>query len=119
MSNHYHTVGHLQIGTNLGPLMQRLHGSVAKLVNDILSKRHLPFWRTKGNKDYFDGCLRDAKQLDRTYRYVLRQSIRAGIAKDVSHFPNTRLQLSLELALKRAAQSNAYLPNVPYARYDR
>src|SRR5687767_2399574 len=35
MNNHYHTEGYLEIGDNLGPMMQRIHGSVAKLVNDI------------------------------------------------------------------------------------
>src|SRR5260221_33097 len=33
LDNHYHSVGYLKIGANLGPFMQRLHGSVAKLVN--------------------------------------------------------------------------------------
>jgi hypothetical protein len=37
LDNHYHTLGYLKIGENLGPLMQRLHGSIAKLVNDLLS----------------------------------------------------------------------------------
>src|SRR5829696_2954276 len=36
LNNHYHTEGYLRVGTNLGPMMQRIHGSVAKLVNDIL-----------------------------------------------------------------------------------
>ena len=62
MNNHYHFEGYLKIGENLGPLMQHLHGSVAKLVNDILPERHLPFWRHRGNQDYFDGCLRDVLQ---------------------------------------------------------
>src|SRR5687767_6145613 len=33
VDNHYHTLGYLKVGTNLGPLMQKFHGSVAKLVN--------------------------------------------------------------------------------------
>lgn len=45
VDNHYHTLGYLKIGENLGPFMQRLHGSVAKLVNDQLTNRRLPFWR--------------------------------------------------------------------------
>src|SRR4051794_32038992 len=36
LDNHYHTLGYLKVGTNLGPLMQHVHGSVAKLVNDLL-----------------------------------------------------------------------------------
>ena len=35
LDNHYHTIGYLKTGENLGPFIQRFHGSVAKLVNDI------------------------------------------------------------------------------------
>jgi hypothetical protein len=65
LDNHYHTVGYLYNGSNLRSLMQKLHGSVAKLVNDTLPVRHVPFFRSAGNKDYFDGCLRDEKQITR------------------------------------------------------
>src|SRR4051794_32097314 len=41
MDNHYHTEGYLRSGENLGPMMQRMHGSVAKLVNDVLPLRYL------------------------------------------------------------------------------
>src|SRR4051812_37282443 len=57
LNNHYHKLGYFKCGENLGPFMQHRHGSVAKLVNDLLPERHVPFWRTKGNKDYFDGCI--------------------------------------------------------------
>jgi hypothetical protein len=30
MDNHYHTEGYLKIGTNLGPMIQRIHGSVER-----------------------------------------------------------------------------------------
>ena len=36
LSNHYHTLGYAKDGTSLGQMMRRLHGSVAKLVNDLL-----------------------------------------------------------------------------------
>ena len=42
LSNHYHKLGYLKVGENLGTMMQRIHGSVAKLVNDLLPERHLP-----------------------------------------------------------------------------
>src|SRR5438105_260791 len=32
IDNHYHTVGYLYVGTELGPMMRKLHGSVAKMV---------------------------------------------------------------------------------------
>lgn len=70
LDNHYHTVGYLKVGEELGPMMRKLHGSAAKLVNDLLPERRVPFWRAAGkcHHDYFDGCLRDAKQLRRSYR---------------------------------------------------
>jgi hypothetical protein len=118
MDNHYHTLGYLKIGTNLGPLMQRLHGSVAKLVNDILPQRHLPFWREAGERDYFDGCIRDELQCRRAYRYILQQSIRARIVKDWRQYPHTRVAVDLERTVARAKQLNAFMENVPYKRYD-
>ena len=42
LDNHYHTLGYLKRGLDLGPLMQKLHGSVAKLTNDILESHGLP-----------------------------------------------------------------------------
>ena len=38
MDNHYHTLGYLRQGMKLQRMMQRLHGSVAKLVNDVLER---------------------------------------------------------------------------------
>lgn len=39
MDNHYHFIGYMPVGENLGAFMQHLHGSVAKLVNDLLAVR--------------------------------------------------------------------------------
>ena len=36
LDNHYHTIGYLKVGSELPKMMQRIHGSVAKLVNDQL-----------------------------------------------------------------------------------
>jgi len=119
LDNHYHTVGYLKTGENLGPMMQRLHGSVAKLVNDVLPERHVPFWRTAGNRDYFDGCLRDATQLRRTHAYVHRQAVRAGLVRVAKDHAHTRLRLTIDDALIFAQEHKAYLEQVPYARYDR
>src|SRR5438874_12310295 len=41
MNNHYHTEGYLKVGAELGEMMRKLHGSVAKLVNDILPERRV------------------------------------------------------------------------------
>lgn len=57
-------------------MMRKLHGSVAKLVNDILPERRAPFWRTNGHSDDFDGCLRDETQCRRAYRYTLLERLR-------------------------------------------
>ena len=119
LNNHYHTLGYLRVGENLGPMMQRLHGSVAKLVNDTLPVRHLPFWRRAGNQDYFDGCIRDVLQLRRAYKYTLMQAVRAGLVRDFRHYPHTVINVDLELAVAQAVELNAFLEEVPYARYDR
>ncbi|HEX3355850.1 MAG TPA: hypothetical protein VHS31_02620 [Tepidisphaeraceae bacterium] len=43
LDNHYHTLGYLALGKNLPTMMQRIHGSVAKLVNDLLPNRFPEF----------------------------------------------------------------------------
>lgn len=117
LNNHYHTLGYLRKGENLGQLMRRLHGSVAKLVNDLLAEPHLPFWREAGNQDYFDGCIRDVKQCRRAYRYTLTQAERHGIVKDYRGYPHTHVAIELERGLKRSLELRAFLEDVPYKRY--
>lgn len=115
--NHYHMLGYLKVGENLGPMMQRIHGSVAKLVNDLLPERRLPFWREGRRNDYFDGCIRDALQCRRAYRYTLRQSVRHGLSRDYRTYAHTRAPIEFERGLARALQLKAFLSEVPYPRY--
>jgi REP element-mobilizing transposase RayT len=119
LDNHYHTLGYLRVGNNLGTLMQKLHGSVAKLVNDILLERQRPFWREAGHRDYFDGCLRDVKQCRLAYRYTLTQAKRHGIVEDWREYPHTRVSIELERGLKRALELQALMEGVPYKRYQK
>jgi hypothetical protein len=119
MVNHYHTLGYLRVGENLGQMMRRLHGSVAKLVNDALDVRIVPFWRDKADKSYFDGCIRDELQCRRAYRYVLTQCVRHGICPDWRNYSGTRVEVELERGLRRALELKAFLPEVPYKRYER
>ncbi|MEM6562522.1 MAG: hypothetical protein AAF656_13040 [Planctomycetota bacterium] len=118
LDNHYHTLGYLRVGANLGPMMQRLHGSVAKLVNDTLDRRHQPFWKDKGGRDYFDGCIRDEKQCRRAYRYTLIQSERHGLARDWRGYRHTKVVVDLEPAVWRCKRLGAFLEGVRYKRYD-
>jgi REP element-mobilizing transposase RayT len=118
MDNHYHTIGYLRIGRELGPMMQKIHGSVAKLVNDQLPRRLVPFWYEQGKQGYFDGCIRDATQARRAYRYILRQAERAGIVRAWRDYPHTHVRVQLEPAIARANELNAFLEQVPYARYE-
>jgi REP element-mobilizing transposase RayT len=120
LDNHYHTVGYIRVGEELGPMMRKLHGSTAKLANDLLPERRVPFWRAAGKShhDYFDGCLRDARQLGRSYRYVLLQSTRHGVARHWREYSHTRVTLPLDEALRRATSLNALLKGVPYRRYE-
>ena len=117
LSNHYHTIGYLKRAEDLGPMMRKLHGSVAKLVNDLLPERRRPFWRERGNKDYFDGCIRDEKQCRLAYRYTLTQSVRHRIVQNWKDYPHTRVNVDLERAVRRAQDLKAFLNDVPYARY--
>lgn len=119
VDNHYHTLGYLKVGEELGPMMRKIHGSVAKLVNDLLPERHLPFWKSKDKHDYFDGCIRDQTQCRRAYGYTLRQSVRHGLCRDYRDYPHTRVNIELVKGLARALELNAFLPNVPYKRYMR
>jgi hypothetical protein len=119
MFNHYHILGYNKTLENLGPMMQKIHGSVAKLTNDLLPERRLPFWRTAGNQDYFDGCIRDVLQARRAYRYTLLQSVRAGLVVDYRQYPHTIVNVEMDRAIKRAADLNAFMEAVPCARYER
>jgi hypothetical protein len=119
MNNHYHFVGYLREGEQLGEMMRKLHGSVAWLVMKELGVRHVPFWREKGNKDYFDGCLRDVLQAYRATRYTKLQAVRAGIVRDWRDYPDTFIDLDIDRAIARAVELNAFLEDVPYARYER
>jgi len=91
LNNHYHTVGYVEQGENVWRFIQRFHGSTAKLVNDTLAKRLVPFWRREGNQDYFDGCLRDETQFCRAYGYTLLQAVRARIVRDWRDYPHARV----------------------------
>ena len=119
LDNHYYILGYLEIGGNLGKMMQRLHGSVAKLVNDRLEQKIKPFWVDRGHQNYFDGCIRDTIQFRRTYRYVLTQCIRHGICVEPGNYQHTRAYIEVEPALVRALRKKAFLDNVPYARYEK
>ena len=117
VGNHYHTLGYLRVGENLGRMMQRIHGSVAKLVNDILPVRYVPFWREKGGNDYFDGCIRNELQCRRAYRYTLRQGMRHKLCQDWRSYPNTRVNIDLDRGVARALELKAFLDEIPYPRY--
>jgi hypothetical protein len=119
LDNHYHTLGYLRVGQNLGPLMRHLHGSVAKKVNDLLPTSLKPFWYDTGKQGYFDGCIRDERQCRRAYRYTLTQSMRHRICEDWHRYTHTRMNIDVEKAVKRALELNAFMRGVPYQRYVR
>ena len=118
MSNHYHFIGYCAVGLELRELMRKLHGSVAKLVNDVLPERRVPFWRDDKGHDYFDGCLRDDRQYVRAYRYTLNQAVRAGLVRSWRDYPNTRVFVGMDDGLAFAQEQRAFLYGVPYKRYE-
>lgn len=117
LNNHYHLIAYIAIGRTLPVLMQRLHGSVAKHVNDLLPQRIERFWFRKGDTGYFDGCLRDETQLRRTFRYVTTQSNRHRLGIDPSRYAHTRIWTDVDEAVDRAHWRRAYMEHVPYKRY--
>jgi hypothetical protein len=117
MNNHYHSMGFLRIGENLGKMMQRLHGSVSKLVNDILPERRRPFFRDGNLNDYFDGCIRDPLQCRRAYKYTLTQCSRHKICASHLDYPFTHVNIELERGIARAMELKAFLHDVRYPRY--
>ena len=136
LDNHYHTLGYLGKGTDLQKMMQRIHGSVSKLVNDILESqarpasagrvlrltnpaRLLPFWRNTKGREYFDGCIRDEKQCRLAYRYTLTQSQRHKVCSDWSTYEHTHIKIDLDRGLKRAHELSAFMEDIPYKRYER
>jgi REP element-mobilizing transposase RayT len=119
MDNHYHTLGYLHCGDELGPMMRHLHGSVAKLVNDLLPERRVPFWYDAKHSDYMDGCIRDAEQARRAYHYTLAQSERHGIVRDWRFYPHTRVDVDMEIAIAGAVELRAFLAGLGYPRYER
>jgi REP element-mobilizing transposase RayT len=119
LDNHYHTLGYLRVGENLGPMMQRLHGSVAKLANDLLETRLAPFWYDRKHSDYMDGCIRNQTQCRRAYRYTQTQAVRHGIVKDWREYPHTHVEIDVERGVKRALELKAFLEGIPYQRYQK
>jgi hypothetical protein len=119
MNNHYHTLGYKKIGSDLGEMIRKIHGSVAWMVMKQIDVRHVPFWREKGNKDYFDGCIRDVLQAVRAYRYVLNQAVKARHVRDWRDYAHTRVNIESNIAIARAVELKAFLEKVPYARYER
>ena len=123
MSNHYHLLGYLKRGMSLGPMMQKIHGSVAKLVNDQLESegkaRLAPFWVDSGHQNYFDGCIRNERQCRRAHLYTFTQCTRHLICSDPLDYPHTHLKVDVDRAVKRAHELKVFLEGVPYKRYDR
>jgi hypothetical protein len=119
LDNHYHTLGYLRVGENLRTMMQRLHGSVAELVNDLLPERHERVWRDQKGREYFDGCIRDEEQFRLAYRHVLTQRERHGLRANYRTYPHTRVNIDLDRAVRRAIKLSAFLEGVPYPRYER
>jgi hypothetical protein len=102
MSNHYHTLGYQKRGDNLPKMIKHIHGSVAKLVNDLLPLRILPFWTDKDKHSYFDGCIRDVLQARRAFRYTYLQCRRHAVCADPKDYPHTRVNVALDRAIPRA-----------------
>ena len=114
VGNHYHLLAHVEVGANVPVFVRNLHGSTAKLTNDLREAAGLDrisdVWANGLRGSYFDGCVRNATQFRRIFRYVERQGVRHGLVRTGEHFPHTRVNVSMERALKRALERNSFLP---------
>ena len=119
LDNHYHLLGYNRTADELKRMMQRLHGSAAKLVNDVLPQRRADFWRDTEGREFFDGCIRDTKQCRLAYRYVWTQCCRHGVCDDPADYAHTRVWIGCERGVKRALELEAFMERVPYQRYER
>jgi hypothetical protein len=81
LDNHYHKISYVERGENLGLFMQRFHGSVAKLVNDTLDVRLVPFWRRKGIRITSTGvCVTRGSCVERMGTRCIKRCARASCA---------------------------------------
>ncbi|QNN21596.1 hypothetical protein HED60_04675 [Planctomycetales bacterium ZRK34] len=119
LDNHYHILGYNRSAAALQTMMRRLHGSVAKLVNDLLPAPHRHFWRDHLGREFFDGCIRDEKQCRAAWRYTLTQSVRHGFARDWRTYKHTRVYADLNECVTWASHHGAFMEHVPYPRYER
>ena len=118
LDNHYHTLGYLRVGANLPKMMQRIHGSVAKLVNDLLpSTAQSVLARREGQ-----GILRrlHSRRSDRRGLHIgtrLRNLFGTESSADWRDYQHTHVNVELERAIARALEIDAFLEGVPYKRY--
>jgi REP element-mobilizing transposase RayT len=119
LDNHYHAMLYVKKGADLKKFMQRLHGSVAKRVNDLLPERREDFWRDSKGEEYFDGCIRDEKQCRAAFRYTHMQARRHGVMYDFLKYKHTKVYVELNAVVKRALEIGAFMEGVPYKRYER
>jgi REP element-mobilizing transposase RayT len=119
LDNHYHKLGYVKDASQLGEMMRKIHGSVAKLVNDLLPQRQVSFWGDGHHDDYFEGCIRDVLQLERAFFYTRDQAVRAGIVKDYREYSHTKICVERDVAIAKAIKLKAFMSNVPYQRYEK
>lgn len=101
-------------------MMQRLHGSVACLVNRLLPEPRPRFWRDRRGREFFDGCIRHERQARLAYRSTATQAYRHRLVPNPrTPYPHTRLWIACEPALARAAALDAFMRDRPYPRYAR
>ena len=80
IDNHYHTIGYMRVGSSLPRMMQRFHGSVAKLVNDLLPERRLKFCAMRKGANWHRIQARS-----RTSRMISLISVSAIVTTPVGH----------------------------------
>ena len=117
VDNHYHTLGYLRVGENLGPMMQRLHGSVAKLVNDLLPHASCPFLAGSRPPRLLRRLHPQRKAMPTGVQIHAPPSRAAWHRRDWREYPHTHVAIDLERGFDGVLELRAFLEQVPYKRY--
>jgi putative transposase len=81
MPNHVHLL--ITPHIHISKLMQKLKGTIAHESNKLLRQTGEPFWQ----RESYDRLVRDAEEFRRIESYILRNPVRAGLARSAEEYP--------------------------------
>lgn len=81
MPNHVHLL--MTPRVDVPSLLHRLKGVSAREANKLLGRTGRPFWQNES----YDRLVRDADEFQRIGKYILRNPVRAGLARSAEEYP--------------------------------